>query len=97
LGHGHVGVTAVCPSFINTGLFAGAKPPVLTQWLTAEGVADATVRAVLRGQTLVVLPGRIRRLLALAGLLPWPLWRRVVAWAGVSTSMDEWTGRNKAL
>jgi len=93
LGHRHVGVTAVCPSFIDTGLFAGATPPRLTRWLTAESVADATVRGVLRGEPLVLLPRRIRRLLALGGLLPWPLWRRVVAWSGVGTSMSGWRGR----
>jgi all-trans-retinol dehydrogenase (NAD+) len=92
LGHRHIGVTAVCPSFIDTGLFAGATPPRLTRWLTAEGVADATVRAVLRGQRLVLLPRRIRWGLALGGLLPWPVWRRVVAWSGVGTSMSGWQG-----
>jgi all-trans-retinol dehydrogenase (NAD+) len=94
-GHHHVGVTAVCPSFIDTGLFAGAKPPAWTTWLTADQVAAATVRAVLRGQKLVLLPRRIRWLLGLGNVLPWPLWRRVVAWTGVSTSMSGWTGRNR--
>ncbi len=93
LGHRQVGVTAVCPSFIDTGLFAGAKPPRLTRWLTAEAVADATLRAVRRGKPLVVLPRRIRWFLALGGLLPRPIWRRVLARAGVSTSMNDWRGR----
>jgi all-trans-retinol dehydrogenase (NAD+) len=92
-GHRHVGVTAVCPSFIETGLFAGATPPRLTRWLTADGVADATVRAVLRRQLLVLMPKRIRWLLAIGGMLPRPVWRRVMAWAGVSASMTGWRGR----
>lgn len=92
-GHRHVGITAVCPSYIDTGLFAGAKPPLLTPWLTADGVADVTVQAIQRGQALVLLPRRLRWLLALGGLLPWPVWRRVVAWSGVSTSMNDWRGR----
>jgi len=95
LGHRHVGVTSVCPSYIDTGLFAGATPPVLTRWLTADEVAEATVRAVLRNQPLVMLPRRLRWLLALGGLLPWPIWRRVVAWTGVSTSMSGWRGRGR--
>jgi short-subunit dehydrogenase len=93
LGHRHVGVTAVCPSYITTGLFDGAVPPRLTDWLTPEVVADAVVRAVQLGQGIVILPRRIRRLLGLGGLLPWPLWRRVTAWFGVSTSMTRWRGR----
>jgi all-trans-retinol dehydrogenase (NAD+) len=92
-GHRHVGVTAVCPSYITTGLFAGAAPPRLTTWLTPIGAADATVRAVLRGQGMVVLPWRVRMLLGVAGLLPWPLWRRAMALTGVSTSMTGWAGR----
>jgi all-trans-retinol dehydrogenase (NAD+) len=95
LGHRHVGVTAVCPSYIDTGLFAGATPPILTGWVSAESVADATVRAVLHNQPLVLLPRRIRRLLAIGNVLPSPLWRRVVAWTGVSTSMSGWKGRNR--
>jgi all-trans-retinol dehydrogenase (NAD+) len=93
LGHRHVGATAICPSYIDTGLFAGAKPPWLTRWLTADEVAAATVRAVRRRQDLVLLPRRIRLLLAVAGLLPWPLRRRLAAWVGVSTSMTGWRGR----
>jgi short-subunit dehydrogenase len=93
LGHRHVGVTAVCPSYIETGLFAGAKPPKLTRWLTADAVAAATVRAVRRRHGTVMLPTSIRLLLGIGGLLPWPLWRRVVAWTGVNTSMSDWRGR----
>jgi short-subunit dehydrogenase len=94
LGHRHVGVTAVCPSYITTGMFAGAVPPRLTDWLTPDAVAGATVRAVLRRRTLVVLPRRAGLLLGAGGLLPWPLWRRVVAWCGVSTSLSGWRGRS---
>jgi all-trans-retinol dehydrogenase (NAD+) len=91
--HGHVGVTAVCPTYVTTGMFVGAVPPLLTGWLTPEGVADAIVRGVLRGRGMVVLPRRVRFALGLGGLLPWPVWRRVVARSGVSTSMSGWTGR----
>ena len=43
LGHRHVGITAVCPGYIATGLFDGAKPARLTRWLTPEEVAAAVV------------------------------------------------------
>ncbi|HEX4592159.1 MAG TPA: SDR family NAD(P)-dependent oxidoreductase [Gemmataceae bacterium] len=93
LGHRHIGVTAVCPSYVDTGLFAGARPPRFTRWLTAEEVAAATVRAVQRRQELVLLPRRIRLLLGLGNLLPRPLRRRLISWTGVSTSMAAWRGR----
>src|SRR5262245_55567896 len=39
-GHRHVGVTAICPSYIATGLFDGARPARLTSMLTPEHVAS---------------------------------------------------------
>ena len=36
LGYGHVGVTTVCPSYVSTGLFEGAKPPRTTRFVTPE-------------------------------------------------------------
>src|SRR5262249_47081726 len=47
LGHRHVHVACVCPSYVTTGLFDGARPPRTTRMLTADRVADLTVRAVL--------------------------------------------------
>jgi short-subunit dehydrogenase len=97
LGHQHVGVTAVCPSYIDTGLFAGAKPPRLTRWLTADEVADETVRAVFCNRPVVLLPRRIRFLLKMGGLLPRASWRRLLRRLGVATSMTGWHGRHGNL
>ena len=47
-GKHHVGVTAVCPSYVATGLFDGAKPARLTWMLTPDSVAKAVVRAIER-------------------------------------------------
>src|SRR5262245_54600408 len=35
-GHGHVHVTTICPSYVSTGLFDGAKAPRTTRLLTPE-------------------------------------------------------------
>lgn len=56
-GHGHVHVTAICPSYVTTGLFDGARAPRLTRLLTADRVADLTVRAVLANKPHVRAPG----------------------------------------
>ena len=56
LGHRHVHVTAVCPSYVTTGLFEGARPPRTTRLLTAERVAELTLRAVLRNRPTVRTP-----------------------------------------
>jgi short-subunit dehydrogenase len=93
LGHSHVGVTAVCPCYITTGLFAGARPPRLVRWLSAEEVADATVRAVERDRELVLLPWTARLLLSAAARLPRRTFRRLCRWFGVAHSMTGWQGR----
>jgi short-subunit dehydrogenase len=91
-GHRHVGVTTVCPSYIDTGLFAGAKPARLTWLLTADSVAAAVLRAVRRRQQTLLLPWTVRLLTACAAGLPRPLFQRLCALLGVSTSMTGWQG-----
>jgi all-trans-retinol dehydrogenase (NAD+) len=91
-GHGHVGVGAVCPSYITTGLFDGVKPPRLTRMLTPEVVARAVRRAAERGTEFVLLPRSVRLLYAVAGVLPRRVYRRLCRWLGVSASMAGWTG-----
>ena len=56
LAHRHVHVTTVCPSYVATGLFAGARAPRLSRMLTAERVAAEVVRAVRRDRAFVRTP-----------------------------------------
>ena len=92
LGHRHVGVTAVCPSYIATGLFDGAKPARLTGWLTPGAVAAAVVRAVERGREFVMLPWRVRAIYWLCAGWPRGWYRAVLRGLGVSRSMAGWHG-----
>jgi len=91
-GHRHVRVTAVCPSYIATGLFDGAKPPLLTRALQPEAVARAVRRAAERGTEFVLLPRSVRLLYAVAGLLPRRLYLGLCRRLGVSASMTGWRG-----
>jgi all-trans-retinol dehydrogenase (NAD+) len=92
-GHRHVRVSTVCPSYITTGLFDGAKPPFLTRMLTPEAVARAVRRAVERGTEFVLLPRSVRLLYAFAGLLPRRFYLGLCRLLGVSASMAKWRGR----
>ena len=92
-GHGHVHVTAVCPSYVATGLFDGAKAPRMTRLLTAERVADLTVRAVLANKPFVRTPWLVQATPVMKALAPFRLFYRVAAALGVNTSMMEWRGR----
>jgi short-subunit dehydrogenase len=92
-GFGHVHVTAVCPSYVATGLFDGAKAPRMTRLLTADGVAELTVRAMLKNRPYVRTPWIVQTTPILKALLPFRAFYRVAALLGVNTSMMEWRGR----
>jgi short-subunit dehydrogenase len=92
LGHGHVRVTAVCPEYITTGMFAGATSPRLTRPLSPSQVARMVVRGVRRDRELV-LAGRMVRLTPLVQrVLPRAWFRWFCRQLGVSTSMSAWRG-----
>jgi all-trans-retinol dehydrogenase (NAD+) len=93
-GHGHVHVTTICPSYVATGLFDGAKAPLFTQLLTAERVADLTTRAVLANKPHVRAPWLAAVTPVLKGITPFRLFYRVAALLGVNTSMMKWRGRS---
>ena len=92
-GRRHVRVTAVCPSYVATGLFEGAKAPLLSRVLTPERVADATVHAVRNNRAAVLLPWLVRVTPILKGILPRRLFETVSDLLGATGSMREWRGR----
>ena len=92
-GRRHVGVTTVCPSYVTTGLFEGARAPFLTPLLTPERLADLVARGVRRKRTIVRAPWIVHTLPLMRGLLPVRLFDRVVGAFGVNRSMLDWKGR----
>jgi short-subunit dehydrogenase len=93
LGHRHVHVTAVCPSYVATGLFDGARAPFTTRLMTADRVADLTVNAMLRNRPCVRAPWLVKVTPFLKATAPFRLFYRIAGWLGVNTSMLEWRGR----
>jgi all-trans-retinol dehydrogenase (NAD+) len=91
-GKRNVKVLAVCPTYISTGLFDGAKPPLLTWMLAPDFVARATVRAIERGRDFLMLPWTARMMYSTCGWLPTWAYRRLCATLGISTSMVAWRG-----
>jgi len=92
LGHGHVKVTAVCPAYVDTGMFAGAKAPPLTRFLAPEALAAATVRAVRRDTRVLRVPWPVQ-LTRLAAIVPTRVFDIVGRLFGIDTSMRDWTGQ----
>lgn len=96
-GHHHVRVTTVCPSYISTGMFEGARGPLMTPILTPEYVVSRVWAAMKVGRPLLTMPWTVRFGMLLRGLLPLRLWDWVAEHVfGVYKSMDEFKGRPTA-
>lgn len=91
LGHDHVGVTTICPSVVDTGLFEGVPPLRLTTVLTAEDVAKATVDGVAKNRAMVLIPW-LSKFAPVLQALPTPIFDRAVGLFGGGTMMSTWTG-----
>ena len=92
-GRRHVRVTTVCPGYVGTGMFEGARTLRLTRILTPERIADLTVRAVLRNREMVMTPWVVALGPTLRGILPRRLFDAVAALFGAPSSMAHWKGR----
>jgi len=92
--HEGVRVTTVCPSYVDTGMFQGARAPLLTPMLKPDDVADRIIRAVESDRFLVRTPPIVNLLPALRGLLP-ARWFDSLIGRGfrIYSSMDRFTGR----
>lgn len=55
-GHKHIKVTTFCPSCIKTGMFAGARGPLLTPLLEPGPVTERVWRAMKEGTPMLMMP-----------------------------------------
>jgi all-trans-retinol dehydrogenase (NAD+) len=90
-------VTTVTPSYIDTGMFAGVRAPLLTPILQPEAIADAILQAVEQNRIILRKPFIVHLLPLLRGILPTRVFDTVAGrWFGVYTSMNDFTGRPAA-
>lgn len=93
-GHRHVKVTTFCPSYVSTGMFAGARGPLLTPIMTPREATRAAWNGMLRGTPMVSRPWTVKLAMALRGLLPTRVWDAIADRVfRVYSSMDRFTGR----
>ena len=93
-GHRHVKVTTLIPGYIRTGMFAGARAPLMTPLLDPDVVVDKAWAAMKAGKPRLMLPWTVALSSALRGLLPLPLWDWLAGRVfKVYSSMDAFTGR----
>ena len=88
----HVHTTLVCPSYVATGLFDGAKAVRTTSIVDPDRLAEMVVRAVLRNKRYVLTPWIVKVTPLLRGVLPRPIFDASAAALGVTTGMLHWRG-----
>ncbi|HVX62255.1 MAG TPA: SDR family NAD(P)-dependent oxidoreductase [Pirellulales bacterium] len=92
LGHRHVRVTAVAPSYIDTGMAAGVTLPKLSRMLRASQVAQMALRAVQKDREIVLTPWLVYVTPFTKAMLPPFLFRRVCDLFGITQGMSTWHG-----
>jgi all-trans-retinol dehydrogenase (NAD+) len=92
-GHHKTKVTTVCPTYINTGMFEGAKGMLFTPMLKQEAVVDGAWSKMLKGRPFLIMPWTSRVNNAFSGFLPVKVRDYYLNRAGVYHSMDDFTGR----
>ena len=92
LGHDHVGVTVVCPGYVNTGMFDGVRPPLGAPMIEPEAVAALIVEGVRRGRAAILTPGVVKLTPFFKGIMPRRLFDRLSRALGSDISMMGWRG-----
>lgn len=87
-------ITAVIPSYINTGMFDGVRAPWLTPILETDEIVDRMIRGIAQGKRTIKAPFIVRFVPFLKSILP----AFVFDWLagnllGVYRSMDTFKGR----
>lgn len=92
----HVKVTTVCPYYVRTGMFDGAKSAPLLPLLDPDDVVEEAWTAMLDGKPFVVMPKTVMFSEMLKGVVPTGV-RDFIAdhVIGVYNTMDEFTGREE--
>ncbi|WDF33437.1 SDR family NAD(P)-dependent oxidoreductase [Arthrobacter agilis] len=89
-----IAVTTLIPSYIRTGMFEGARGPLLTPLMEPGYVVGRAWEGMLAGRARVQLPWTVQLAGTLRNLLPQPAWDVVAGRVfRVYSSMDHFTGR----
>lgn len=91
--HKHIKVTTVSPSFVTTGMFEGAKAPILCPLISPEKVVEKAWKAMITGRAHIFLPPVVYVNRILRVVLPVPLYDTIMRLFGVYRAMDNFVGR----
>ena len=91
----HVGMTIVCPAYVNTGMFEGIKEPMFIPMLTPEKLAKKIIKAVRKNKRFVLEPTFIKFIPIIKALSPYFIFDFLGRILGGYSSMNFWKGRTK--
>jgi short-subunit dehydrogenase len=93
-GHGNVKVTTVAPTYISTGMFDGARGPLMTPVMTPEYVVSRVWKAMRQGKPMLMLPWTVHLSKFVKGVLPQRAFDVIADKVfHVYSSMDNFRGR----
>jgi all-trans-retinol dehydrogenase (NAD+) len=93
IGARGVRFTLVCPSFVDTGMFAGVKAPLFVPMLKPEKIVRTGYRSFRRNRYLVYRPLIVNFIPFLKGIMPNACFNAITKILGVTSSMSHWHGR----
>ena len=96
LGYRNIRTTIVCPYYINTGMFKGARTRFrrLLPIMEPEDATNKIIEAIERNKRRLVMPP-FAMINYPGRLLPLSLFDRVAEFVGISKSMDDFTGHGE--
>ncbi|TCJ30021.1 SDR family oxidoreductase [Nocardioides jejuensis] len=93
-GHKQLKVTTVCPYYVKTGMFEGAKSGLMTPLLEPEDVVNEVWKAMGKGTAFVIMPKSVVLNETIKGILPTGLRDLLVGKVfGIHKTMDDFKGR----
>lgn len=97
-GKNGVKTLVVCPGYINTGMFTGAKSRF--QWLMPnlepDYAVDMIMDSILTNSYMLLMPRILYVLMALKWLMPIKVQIKLAHFFGITSSMDHFVGRQKS-
>lgn len=95
---GELKVLTVMPSYINTGMFDGVKPPLLTPILEPDDIVNKIIDGIEKNIASLKAPFVVKTIPVLKGFLPKDAFDYVAGRIfGVYSSMDNFKGRKEPL
>ncbi len=93
-GFENVAMSIICPGFVDTGMFDGARAPLLMPMLEPQFVVDRIMEAIEEEQLYVREPAIVRFTPLMRAALPRGVVDTIMDATGATKSMKGWKGRS---